>query len=448
MALKILLADDSMTAQNMGKKILAENGFEVITVSNGAAAVKKLASEKPDIAILDVYMPGYSGLEVCQKIRQAAETAAMPVLLTVGKMEAFQPEEGDRVKADGIMIKPFEASDLVAAVHKFQERLRPAAKPAAPEYEKTVRVKAPLEEFGVGEEEWRTEAAPAPFKIELPHEMTAAPAFGMEDLMPPLAGAPAASPETVAPAAQPSPAEAPVTPAASTPDSAPFGVEPAAGEFGILPTEPVFPGFELPASPDLTSVSIPGMDELLSTPEPVVEPVSGVEFTSASQVGEIEITTVPELEIPSEPAPADMVIAPDPALATSPDDLAQFTTRFGPETAEDIALGVPEAGVAESAPVAKGSPAAPLPWETPPLPPVEPGPLAAPKPAVDPLVAEFSAALEKVAASTSQPGPEPQTAAAPAESFDEQRVAEAVQRVLQRLKPQFVAEILRELKDS
>ena len=64
MALKILLADDSMTAQNMGKKILVENGYEVITVSNGAAAMKKLASEKPDAAILDIYMPGYSGLEV------------------------------------------------------------------------------------------------------------------------------------------------------------------------------------------------------------------------------------------------------------------------------------------------------------------------------------------------------------------------------------------------
>ena len=58
MALKILLADDSMTAQKMGKEILVAAGHEVITVSNGAAAVKKIASEHPDIAVLDVYMPG------------------------------------------------------------------------------------------------------------------------------------------------------------------------------------------------------------------------------------------------------------------------------------------------------------------------------------------------------------------------------------------------------
>jgi len=63
--LRILFADDSVTAQNMGKKILTEAGYEVVAVSNGAAAVKKIAEQKPDIIILDIYMPGYSGLEVC-----------------------------------------------------------------------------------------------------------------------------------------------------------------------------------------------------------------------------------------------------------------------------------------------------------------------------------------------------------------------------------------------
>ena len=57
MALKILLADDSMTAQKMGEKILEEAGYEVVAVSNGAAATKKIASEKPDLIILDVEMP-------------------------------------------------------------------------------------------------------------------------------------------------------------------------------------------------------------------------------------------------------------------------------------------------------------------------------------------------------------------------------------------------------
>src|ERR1700757_5180992 len=107
-----------MTAQNMGKKILVDAGYDVVAVSNGAAAIKKVAAERPDLAILDVYMPGYTGLEVCERVKASAETSRIPVLLTVGKMEPFNPEEVNRVKADGVMIKPFEASDL-DPVHFF-----------------------------------------------------------------------------------------------------------------------------------------------------------------------------------------------------------------------------------------------------------------------------------------------------------------------------------------
>jgi CheY-like chemotaxis protein len=112
-----------MTAQNMGKKILSDAGYDVVAVSNGAAAVKKIAEQKPDIIILDVYMPGYSGLEVCEKVRGSLETMKTPVLLTVGKMEPYKPEDANRVKADGVIIKPFEASDLLAIVKKFEERI-------------------------------------------------------------------------------------------------------------------------------------------------------------------------------------------------------------------------------------------------------------------------------------------------------------------------------------
>ena len=127
MALKILLADDSMTAQKMGKEILLAAGYVVVTVSNGAAAVKKIASERPDVAVLDVYMPGYTGLEVCERIKSDPATAATPVLLTHGKMENYSAQDGARVKADGVIIKPFEATDLVAAVQKLGEQKSAAA---------------------------------------------------------------------------------------------------------------------------------------------------------------------------------------------------------------------------------------------------------------------------------------------------------------------------------
>ncbi|MGZ4890283.1 MAG: response regulator, partial [Candidatus Angelobacter sp.] len=147
MSLRILFADDSMTAQNMGKKILTEAGYEVVAVSNGAAAVKKIAEQKPDIIILDVYMPGYSGLEVCEKVRGSLDTMKTPVLLTVGKMEPYKPEDANRVKADGVIIKPFEASDLLAIMKKFEERIAQTAVP--PMAQQTVRLEREYQEDAI-----------------------------------------------------------------------------------------------------------------------------------------------------------------------------------------------------------------------------------------------------------------------------------------------------------
>ena len=127
MARKILLADDSVTAQNMGRKILADAGYDVVTVNNGSAALKKITELKPDLIVLDVYMPGYSGLEVCQRLKDSSETAHIPVLLTVGKLEPFKTDEARRVRADAHIVKPFEASELLTAITRLEDRMVPQA---------------------------------------------------------------------------------------------------------------------------------------------------------------------------------------------------------------------------------------------------------------------------------------------------------------------------------
>lgn len=125
MARKILLADDSVTAQNMGRKILTDAGYEVITVNNGSAALKRVGEQRPDLIVLDVYMPGYSGLEVCQRLKDSPDTSRIPILLTVGKLEPFKPEEARRVQADAFIVKPFEASELLSALTRLEDRIVP-----------------------------------------------------------------------------------------------------------------------------------------------------------------------------------------------------------------------------------------------------------------------------------------------------------------------------------
>ena len=178
MSLRILFADDSMTAQNMGKKILSEAGYDVVAVSNGAAAVKKIAEQKPDIIILDVYMPGYTGLEVCEKVRGSLDTLKTPVLLTVGKMEPYKPEDANRVKADGVIIKPFEASDLLAIVKKFEERIGSAPPPMV--QPAVVAASSYTEEAADAPLETQTPSNRANMQpmVEVPDHMASSAAFG------------------------------------------------------------------------------------------------------------------------------------------------------------------------------------------------------------------------------------------------------------------------------
>src|SRR5467141_4221697 len=116
----------------MGRKILADAGYDVVTVNNGSAALKRIAEIKPDLIILDVYMPGYSGLEVCQRLKDAPETARTPVLLTVGKLEPFKPEEAKRVRAEGFIVKPFEASELMSVLSKLEDKIVHRPEPSKP----------------------------------------------------------------------------------------------------------------------------------------------------------------------------------------------------------------------------------------------------------------------------------------------------------------------------
>ena len=176
MARRVLLADDSVTAQNMGRRILTDAGYEVVTVNNGSAALKKIAENKPDIIVLDVYMPGYGGLEVCQRVKEAAETARIPVLLTVGKLEPFRPEEARRVGADAFIVKPFEATELLTALTKLEDKIV-----AAPQPQKSGRFAKALAavegaDFGDKETGWKNRLTiPGPNAKARPAEAEAPP---------------------------------------------------------------------------------------------------------------------------------------------------------------------------------------------------------------------------------------------------------------------------------
>lgn len=109
-ASRILLADDSPNAQRMGERILREEGFEVVSVTDGETALVRLKDVDPDVIIADVFLPTHSGIEICRRVKSSAELRHMQVVLTAGILEPFNEEEAKAAGCDGILKKPFEAS--------------------------------------------------------------------------------------------------------------------------------------------------------------------------------------------------------------------------------------------------------------------------------------------------------------------------------------------------
>jgi CheY-like chemotaxis protein len=139
MGCKILLADDSITIQKVVNLTFDDEGIEVVAVSNGDQAERKLRDVKPDLVLADIFMPGKNGYELCEVIKRDPQFSNVPVVLLVGAFEPFDLNEARRVGADDHLTKPFESRKLVETVRRLisiREQNRPAQPPAAEQNER------------------------------------------------------------------------------------------------------------------------------------------------------------------------------------------------------------------------------------------------------------------------------------------------------------------------
>ena len=132
MARKILIADDSPTVQKKASGILVGEGMEVVTVSNGVAAIKKLPTVHPMVILADVAMPGKDGYEVCEFVKGSKEYENVPVLLVFSDGDMYDEQRGARARADGRIKKPFDRDELIATVAKHMAAAEAAAQKAVP----------------------------------------------------------------------------------------------------------------------------------------------------------------------------------------------------------------------------------------------------------------------------------------------------------------------------
>ena len=110
---RVLVVDDDRTVSDVVARYLLREGYQVEAVGDGSVALERASARPPDLVVLDLMLPGMSGLEVCRRIR---EIAPIPVIMLTAR-----GEEGDRViglemGADDYVTKPFSPRELVLRV--------------------------------------------------------------------------------------------------------------------------------------------------------------------------------------------------------------------------------------------------------------------------------------------------------------------------------------------
>jgi CheY-like chemotaxis protein len=297
MARRILVADDSVTIRKVVELTFSDEDVQITAVGDGLQALESARAARPDIVISDVFMPGLDGYELCERMKADASLRSVPFLLLKGAFARFDEERARACGADGVIVKPFEAREMVT---KVKELIEAAATAPVPPIEASVPPPVPAVAAAA--------VAPA-LPAEPPRSAPAAPP--RPSAPPPTpAAAPAASPPRVPP--PPPPPARPVTTAPSP--AALFADE----DFDLAPPEPAAPS-AAGADDDLWSEV-----NLRGGAAPVADAVVGEDNFWGSladeAVPERKMPPVASAAPPAAPPEAPPVVAspPAPAMPAAP----------------------------------------------------------------------------------------------------------------------------------
>ena len=122
------MVEDEPDIRKLVQYNLTQERFNVLEAEDGEQALKLLQREKPNLVILDLMLPGLSGMELCKLLRQRSETAKLPILMLTAKAGEADRIVGLEMGADDYLAKPFSPREMVARVRAILRRSE--AKPA------------------------------------------------------------------------------------------------------------------------------------------------------------------------------------------------------------------------------------------------------------------------------------------------------------------------------
>jgi len=112
----IVVADDDEQVRSLVTRVLTEAGYEVAAAADGRQALRRVRRFRPSLVVLDVDMPGLSGLEVARRIRATKVIAQMPILVASAGAGQADRAAAAEAGADAYLVKPFRLTELLALV--------------------------------------------------------------------------------------------------------------------------------------------------------------------------------------------------------------------------------------------------------------------------------------------------------------------------------------------
>lgn len=118
MPLKVLVVDDEESLRTIVAQSFRERGYAVLTADNGTDGFNLATTERPDIVILDLLMPGMLGFEVCKRIREDSNLKRTVVIITSAKSYKPDIDKAKELGADAFVVKPADVDELITLAHE------------------------------------------------------------------------------------------------------------------------------------------------------------------------------------------------------------------------------------------------------------------------------------------------------------------------------------------